>query len=206
MNDNKIRAQIHNAVDQYCAKYEVKDDSYLAQRVFSISHASYMKGGIDVKKKLSVSFVLSMAAVLLSVTALAATGILKGFFQDVTSKQGTVIGTSYEQATDEISMSVTVNGDELIALVTFASPQMTPYIEAEKLGIAMYQIVDINGTIVKEGAAESAEIIAGQATVNIQLEYIDSGSYKLVVTSFAAEKKADQPLKLNGNWECSFTK
>ena len=72
MNENKIRTQIHNAVDQYCAKYEVKDDPYLAQRVLNASHASQMKGGIVVKKKLSVGFVMMMAAMLLSVTALAA--------------------------------------------------------------------------------------------------------------------------------------
>lgn len=71
MNDDKIRTQIHNAVDQYCAKYEVKDDPYLAQRVLNTSHASPMKGGIVVKKKLTIGFVI-MLAVLLSVTALAA--------------------------------------------------------------------------------------------------------------------------------------
>lgn len=72
MNENKIRTQIHNAVDQYCAKCEVNDDPYLAQRVLNASHASQVKGGIVVKKKLSVGFVMMMAAMLLSVTALAA--------------------------------------------------------------------------------------------------------------------------------------
>lgn len=72
MSENKIRTQIHNAVDQYCAKCEVNDDPYLAQRVLNASHASQMKGGIIVKKKLSVGFVMMMAAMLLSVTALAA--------------------------------------------------------------------------------------------------------------------------------------
>lgn len=72
MSENKIRTQVHNAVDQYCAKCEVNDDPYLAQRVLNASHASQMKGGIIVKKKLSVGFVMMMAAMLLSVTALAA--------------------------------------------------------------------------------------------------------------------------------------
>lgn len=72
MSENKIRTQIHNAVDRYCAKCGVNDDPYLAQRVLNASHASQMKGGIIVKKKLSVGFVMMMAAMLLSVTALAA--------------------------------------------------------------------------------------------------------------------------------------
>ena len=54
MSENKIRTQIHNAVDRYCAKCGVNDDPYLAQRVLNASHASQMKGGIIVKKKLSV--------------------------------------------------------------------------------------------------------------------------------------------------------
>ncbi|MBR4068538.1 MAG: hypothetical protein IKK08_07950 [Clostridia bacterium] len=72
MSENKIRTQIHNAVDRYCAKCEVNDDPYLAQRVLNASHVSRTKGGIMVKKKLSVGFVMMMAAMLLSVTALAA--------------------------------------------------------------------------------------------------------------------------------------
>lgn len=148
----------------------------------------------------AVAFCLS-----LSVTALAATGVLKGFFQDITNWSGAVVDTSYEQATDEISMDVTVNGNELTALVTFINPQMAPYSEAEKLSIAAYQIVDANGKVVAAGAAESTKIVNGQAAINIKLNDIGSGSYKLIVTAFVSEKKADQPLNINGNWECAFT-
>lgn len=142
----------------------------------------------------------------LAVTAVAAPGILKGHFRDITNWYGAVVGTSYEQATDEIAVSVTVNGNTLTVHAAIANPQMIPYIYAERLGIAAYQIVDANGKVVKEGAAESAEIVHGQATVNIQLDDIDNGSYKLVVTAFITEKKADQPLNINGSWECTFTK
>ena len=142
----------------------------------------------------------------LSVTAVAASGVLKGHFKDITNWQGAVVGTSYEQATDEIGVNVTVNGDELTVLATLADPQVFPYRETEKLGIATYQIVEANGKVVKEGAAESTEVVNGQAAVTIQLDEIDSGSYKLIVTAFVSEKKADQPLNINGIWECAFTK
>jgi hypothetical protein len=59
---------------------------------------------------------------------------------------------------------------------------------------------------VAEGAAESTEIVNGQAAVNIKLDGIDRGSYKLIVTAFVTEKKADQPLNISGAWECAFTK
>ena len=142
----------------------------------------------------------------LSVTALASTGVLQGYFRDITNWQGAIVGLSYEQATDEIGMEVTVNGNELTALVTFFNPQDLPCRETEKLGIAAYRIVDANGDVVKEGTAESTEVVNGQAAVSIKLDDIDSGSYKLIVTAFVSEKKADQPLNINGNWECAFNK
>lgn len=142
----------------------------------------------------------------LSVTALDATGVLQGFFRDITNYSGAIVGTSYEQATDEINMDVTVNGNELTVLAIFADPQIAPYVYAEQLGIAQYRIVDRNGKEVKEGSTDSAEVVNGQAAVNIELDDISSGNYKLIVTAFVSEKKADQPLNINGNWECEFTK
>lgn len=151
--------------------------------------------------------VLAALAICLSLTVTAfAAGVLQGFFRDITNIWGSVVGTSYQQATDEISLDVSVNGAELTALITFAAPQMAPYSEAEKLGIAAYQIVDAAGTVRKAGSAESTEIVNGQAAVSIQLDDIGSGSFKLVITAFVAEKKADQPLQINGTWECSFRK
>lgn len=157
-------------------------------------------------RKPAAVFVAVALCLSLSVTALAATGVLQGYFRDITNWQGAIVGTSYEQATDEIGMEVTVNGNELTVMATFANPQMAPYSEAEKLGIAAYQVVDANGKVVAEGAAESTEIVNGQAAVNIKLDGIDRGSYKLIVTAFVTEKKADQPLNISGAWECAFTK
>ncbi len=142
----------------------------------------------------------------LAVTAVAASGVLKGHFRDIKNWQGAVVGTSYEQATDEIGMTVTVNGDRLTALATFTDPQMIPYKYIENLGIAAFQIVDANGRVVKEAAAESAAVANGQASIHIRLDDIDSGSYTLIVTAFVAEKKPEQPMNLNGHWECDFSK
>lgn len=157
-------------------------------------------------RKPAAVFIAAVLCLSLSATALAATGVLQGHFRDITNWQGAIVGTSYEQATDEIGMNATVNGNELTALATFFIPQDFPYREIEKLGIAAYRIVDANGKVVKEGAAEAAEVVSGQAAVSIQLDNIDSGSYKLIVTAFVGEKKAEQPLNISGNWECPFSK
>ena len=156
-------------------------------------------------RKPAAVFAAAALCLSLSVTALAA-GVSKGFFRDITNWQGAVVGTSYEQATDEIDVNVTVNGSELTVLATFSVPQEFPYRDAEKLGIAAYRIVDAAGKTVQEGSAESAETVNGQTAVSIGLDGIDRGSYKLIVTAFVSEKKADQPLNINGNWECAFIK
>lgn len=163
------------------------------------------KNNTFIRKPVAV-FVAVALCLSLSVTALAATGTLKGFFRDITNWQGAVVGTSYEQATDEIEVNVTANGEELTVLATFADPQIFPYREVEKLGIAVYCIVDTNGKTVSEGAAASVEVVNGRAAVSIQLDDLDSGSYKLLISAFVGEKKAEQPLNINGNWECAFTK
>ena len=157
-------------------------------------------------RKPAAVFVAVALCLSLAVTAVAASGVLKGHFRDITNWQGAIVGTSYEQATDEISMDITVNGNELTVLATFANPQKAPYSEAEKLGIAAYQIVAANGKVVAEGAAESSKIVNGQAAINIKLDDIESGSYKLVVTAFVGEAKAEQPLNISGTWECAFSK
>ena len=164
-----------------------------------------MKYNKTFRKPAAVLAVLTICLIL-SVSAVAASGAVKGYFRDITNWQGAIVGTSYEQATEEIGMRVTVNGNELTVLATFSIPQEFPYREIEKLGIAAYQILDTNGKPVKEGTAEATKIVNGQAAVCIQLGDIDSGDYRLVVTAFVAEKKAEQPLKLNGYWECDFTK
>ena len=157
-------------------------------------------------RKPAAGLVAALLCLSLSVAALAAAGTTQGFFRDITNWAGAVVGTSYQQATDEIDMSVTVNGDELTVMTAFADPQMIPYRYTEKLGIAAYQILDANGKVVKEGAAESAKIANGQAAISIQLDGIANGNYNLIVTTFVSEKKADQPLNIHGNWEGPFTK
>lgn len=143
----------------------------------------------------------------LSVTALAATGVLQGFFRDITNHSGAIVGTSYEQATDEIDMDITVDGDELTVLATFVDPNKFPYRESQLLGIADYRIMDAEGNVVQEGATDKFTPVAnGQASIVLELNELATGSYKLIVTAFVSEKKADQPLNISGTWECEFSK
>ena len=165
--------------------------------------ADYL-GGIFVPNMLAAVFAALAICLSLSVSAMAASGLLKGFFQDVKRPDGAVIGTTYEQATDEIALKVNVDGNTLMAVAAFTDK--APFIAAE-MGIGNYQIVDGNGKVVKDGSyTEHTKIIDGQAEIRIDISDIDNGSYKLIVTSFVAYNKADPPMAVNGDWACNFTK
>ncbi len=164
---------------------------------------SFMKKNKMFKRPAAV-FAAMAICLSLSVSAMAASGMLKGFFQDIKRPDGAVIGTTYEQATDEISIKLNVESDTLKVVASFTD--VAPF-EAEEMAIGEYQIVDGDGKVVKEGTSTGyAKISDNQAVIKIYLDGVEDGSYKLIINSFIANKKADQPLTVNGNWECNFTK
>lgn len=170
-------------------------------------HTMNHRKNVSFFKKPAAVFAALAVCLSLSVTALAATGVLQGFFSDITNHSGAIVGTSYEQATDEIAVDVTVNGNELTVLTTFVDPNKFPYRESQLLGIADYQIIDADGKVVQEGNTDKSTPVAnGQASIVLELNELVSGSYKLIVTTFVSEKKADQPLNISGTWECEFSK
>jgi len=144
---------------------------------------------------------------LTGVTALAVSGKLDGFFKDVTRWDGAVVGTSYEQATEEIDVQVTEVSDALKLEVTLLTPGVAPYTAIAQLGINAYQITDSEGNvIVKEGVAEGVEISDGKVAIDIPLTEVPGGSYKLQITELVGTAKAEQPLPIRGVWVCEFVR
>lgn len=178
------------------------------------------------KKPMVAVATLASCFCLLSVTALATTDKLQGFFKDITDWKGAVTGTSYEQATDEINLCVFPDADELTITAEIVNPDAAPYRYFEALGLESYEIINTNGTVVLQGnPTEFSKIENGKATFTIPLSGLSGGNpsgkspenphvisgenstekYKLVIKAFVGSSKADQPLTLNGIWECDFT-
>lgn len=151
---------------------------------------------------------LALCVCVTGMTALAASGQLKGFFKDKIGWNGAIVGESYEQATDEIQVSIantdTKAGVEV--LVTLVKPEMAPYRELDMIGIENYQIIDAAGNVVAEGGMEEYVEMADSFVMTIPTENIEEGAYKLVITAFTGAAKANQPLSIYGEWECEFTK
>ena len=148
------------------------------------------------------SFALCLC--LVGISALAA-GKLEGYFKDVKRWDGAIVGTIYEQATDEVELNITSVTNELTVELTMLKPKEVPYREFESFGIEEYKIVDANGnTVVDNEKLEMSMAEGSIVTVYIPLNDISEGTYTLVVSKMIGDKKADQPLILNGNWECEF--
>ena len=159
------------------------------------------------KRPMAVAASLALSFGLMGVTALAATGKLEGFFKDIIRWDGAVTGTSYEQATDEVELSVMNVSDELEIKVAMVNPVVVPYSVFELFGVESYQIVDVAGNVIIEGEpTEMVEVVDGKVNISISLDDISSGKYKLIVRQLVGSAKADQPIVLSGAWECEFVK
>lgn len=140
------------------------------------------------------------------VTVMAGSGKLEGFFADVTRWDGAVVGTTYEQATEEIEISVAVNGNSLIVDVVFLKAGEAPYAFLDSVGVHAYSIVNAEGKTLVEGTSnEKAGITDGIVSCELPLDELESGNYKLIITEFVGSAKAEQDLPIKGYWVCEFS-
>lgn len=150
---------------------------------------------------------LVLCLCLAGATVLASTWKLQGFFKDVKRWDGAVVGTTYEQATDEIAVKITEVKEELTLEISMLDSNVAPYSVFELFGVKKYKIIDMDGKNIAEADDENmAELISGKAVVQIPVNNIAEGAYKLIISEMVGSAKADQPLVLSGIWEIEFIK
>lgn len=148
---------------------------------------------------------LALCICLTGISAMAATGKLQGFFKDITRWDGAVVDTSYEQATNEVELKAMGTDSGLEIEASFLTPDKAPYFTFEQMGIHTARIVDMNGKVIeKDISSEPAEVQDGKVIIQISLENVPSGNYKLQISELVGSSKADQPLVLHGDWEYEF--
>lgn len=162
-----------------------------------------------VMKKTNIRFkkILPLVAVLV-VCAISAGAVVANHFRGFRDviKGTAVIDTVFEETSEMIKLNVEVK-DNLMVSAEFVDYTKPPYIYQDVMDIENYIIIDNSGEIIDKGSAKSiSEFENGKATFEIPLNDIASGEYTLVINGFVGSKKADQPLRINGTWECSFVK
>ena len=174
--------------------------------VYKKEEYTMRKSNIFTRKPIVALASLSLFVCLTSVSVLAATGKLNGFFKDIKRWDGAVIGTSYEQATDELRLSIIEISDSITIMVEAINPENFPYREIESLSIVDYKIVDMsNKEIESHAITNSVDFTDGKAIIKLSTDKLERGAYKLVVNQFIGSKKADGQLAIIGNWEYKFS-
>lgn len=165
------------------------------------------KNIIWLKRASTVAAVVTICAV-----TVVSAGAIKGMFKDVKRWDGAVIGTEYINATNDIEMTVSGAKDENITLnIIFENSNEVPFSEIQEVAITDYKILDMsNKEVLKanlnvedglKGKVENGRILVELPT-NDKLN--TNQNYKLVIDTIYGLKKADQPLKITGTWECEF--
>ena len=187
---------------------EIEMPKDMQQRIIENCYIETEKKSMKTIKRPMVAVAsFAICVCLTGVSALAAIGKLDGFFRDIKRWDGAVVGTSYEQATDEVELNIVEVSDKLVVEITMVNSNTAPYSFFEILGIKDYRIVDANDNVIVENKNLEMSVISGDKIyINVPLENVDDGEYTLMVNELVGSAKADQPLVLTGTWECDFVR
>ena len=158
---------------------------------------------------------IAAMATLCLVTVVSATPI-KGFFKDIVRWDGAVVGSEYDNTTNEISIvaSKTVVKDENLVLpieINFENKMENPFASIEEIYINEYKITDKDGNVVLNlNKKVTGKVENGKVLIDLPIEENDNfkfgETYYLELDNLSGVKKADQDLKINGNWNITFVK
>lgn len=115
-----------------------------------------------------------------------------GHFKDILGWNNAVIGTTYENATEEILVTAARQQDTLVITAVLLKPDSFPYREIETLSIGAYTL---NGAA--QEATDPVSLQNGTAVFRIPCT---EEPEQLEITSFVGHKKAEQPLPIKGSW------
>lgn len=164
---------------------------------------------------------VSVIAAMITICAITvvSAGALNGWFKDIKRIDGAIVGEEYVNATNEIEVTATniVNNDGKLLLplkITFKNPNELPFSEFQEVAISEFKIIDSKNTEVLNFSSSvdnspKMAIQNGESQVNLPVDSskLKAGeSYKIIINSIYGLAKANQPLKMLGNWEYQFSK
>ncbi|MDE5569501.1 MAG: hypothetical protein K2I82_02465 [Ruminococcus sp.] len=144
-------------------------------------------------------------AVIACVSAGTYMAVEGGFFKDKTTISGTVIGQTYENATDEIEVASDYSDGILHITLNLLKSNSFPYLVLDEMKPYDFSLTNLSDNSVTVDIQFDYAVI-NENTVDIAVDFnaTTDTEYKLTINSFIGSKKADQPLEINGNWETFF--
>lgn len=165
--------------------------------------------------------VLAFSILLFSTSGFA--DAVKGFFIDITNWNGAVIGTEYQNATNEITVVVgekEIQSNKIFfpLVITLNEPEKGPYSILEAFSIGEFEVLRNGETVNKEQISFEAgakseygfEIKDEEKLLiqenhefktNLAIKDSSTSAYTLVIKSFFIQSKGDAPLEVKGQWE-----
>lgn len=208
-----------NNFEQEIEKIEIPKELKL-RRESGINQAYKEMRGNQKRKPYFKVFVSAVAIFVLLFGLMAASdsGLatsIRGFFQDITNWQGTVTGTEYKQATEEIDIQVgeirknQENQFLLPLTITLKKPEEPPYMETEEITLGAFNIINQSGKEIKAELIQyqTEPVSNGIFEVGLLLdkELLEpNNTYTLQISSVFSHKKADAPLEIKGEWQTEF--
>lgn len=96
-------------------------------------------------------------------------------------------------------MSVTADHEKITVVAEAADPLEIPYVTFDNMELNDYKIIDTNEkTVINNLPIEVSDYVNGKLNTIIPFQNFDNGDYKLIISSFMGEPKADQPLVISG--------
>ena len=187
-----------------------KEGIYLAQKEHKKKNfRKYYQG-------LAAAAVMGIVIIFASDASLATS--IKGFFANLTNWNGAIIGTTYENATDEIVVTAeNIENEEYLLTVSFNNKDKVPFSITELLEMGEYQFFNDGKKINIESAFVNDVIDTGNLIIDDKelLFHTNENNYKkvmiingevdeLVIKSFFIHSAGDAPLEVKGEWRILF--
>ena len=207
--ENKLRKHAETTKSVMQAPFDLKEE------IKNMEVRTMSKPKITTRRTLAIAAVLALCLVTVCMTPLASS--IRGFFSDIIRFDGAIIGTQYENATNDIKIDVlevtSENGNVIIPLeLSFENPTEAPFPYIQEVAVSEYKIVDSNNkeiikTKVSATDGKKGTINNDKVLVNLSLNdaKLKSGEqYTIVIEKMYGLSKADAPLHITGTWKCNF--
>lgn len=150
------------------------------------------------RKSIRLAPIAAVLALCLLIPLGASAAGKSGFFQDLFGRGGAIVGTTYNNATQEIAVTAAVEENSITVTARLTQPEALPYRDLEELSLHSWYLADAEGKCLMEGEATQPVSIQGD-TITFTIPSAPDAAV-LCIESFQGHKKADQPLTISGDW------